>query len=59
MSDHKFVSVLGKYFGEVELTLFLAELNILKLPKIPRDESDIIVEEKIMGLNLPSKTKIH
>jgi|GEM_PF-889810 hypothetical protein len=52
MSDHKFVSVLGKYFGEVELTLFLAELNILKLPKIPRDESDIIVEVKDHGIEL-------
>jgi hypothetical protein len=52
MSDHKFISVLGKYFGEAELTSFLAEFEITDKPKLKRGDSTTYLTKEARGIEL-------
>jgi hypothetical protein len=52
MSDHKFISVLGKYFGEAELTSFLAEFEITDKPKLKRGDTTAHLSNESLGVEL-------
>jgi hypothetical protein len=50
--NDKFISKLGKYFGETELSLFLTELEITGKPKLKRGESTTHLSNESHGIEL-------
>jgi hypothetical protein len=50
--DDKFVLVLGKYFGEAEITSFLAGLEITSKPKLKRGDSSTHLSNQARGVEL-------
>lgn len=52
MENLDYFKILDLYFGEPALKNFLDAVKITKAPKIPRDETSVIVENKTTGIEV-------
>lgn len=56
MNSEKYISVLGKYFGEPEITSFLSEWGIREKPKLKRGDDTTFLSAPPKGIELTFET---